>query len=66
MNIRWTLLPAFFALAVLNCEYQAVHMEYSKETLIGFKTFLEQHHIELYLPRNCRSDIYSKVFKTLF
>jgi ferredoxin/flavodoxin len=33
-----------------TCEYRAVHMEYSKETVIGFKQFLEQHNIELYLP----------------
>lgn len=33
------------------CEYQAVHMEYSKKKVIGFKQFLEQHHLELYLPR---------------
>ncbi|MCP3944087.1 MAG: hypothetical protein GY710_21775 [Desulfobacteraceae bacterium] len=35
---------------VNNCEYQAVHMEYSKETIIGFKQFLEQHDIKLYMP----------------
>lgn len=34
-----------------NCEYQAVHMEYSKENLIGFQDFLKQHHLEVFLPR---------------
>ncbi len=33
-----------------TCEYQAVHMEYSKKTMIGFKQFLEQHNLKLYLP----------------
>ena len=33
-----------------NCEYRAVHMEYSNENLIGFKDFLKQHHLEVYLP----------------
>jgi len=33
-----------------TCEYQAVHMEYRKEKVIGFKQFLKQHHLDLYLP----------------
>lgn len=33
-----------------NCEYQAVHMEYSRENLIGFQEFLKQHHLDVYLP----------------
>ena len=33
-----------------TCEYQAVHMEYSKQNMIGFKQFLKQHHLNLYLP----------------
>jgi ferredoxin/flavodoxin len=38
-----------------TCEYQAVHMEYSKETVIGFKQFLEHHHLELYLPAELKT-----------
>jgi ferredoxin/flavodoxin len=33
-----------------TCEYQAVHMEYGREKVTGFKQFLKQHHLDMYLP----------------
>jgi ferredoxin/flavodoxin len=38
-----------------TCQYQAVHMEYSKERVLGFKEFLEQHHIQLHQPRKLQT-----------
>ena len=40
-----------------NCEYQAVHMEYSRENLIGFQDFLKQHHLEVYLPAELQTKL---------